>query len=33
MFQRILLTYRNGFLGNLKSFPLPSLCRDVHPTA
>jgi len=29
----ILWTYRTGFLGILTSFPLPSLCRDVQPTA
>jgi len=29
----ILWTYRTGFLGNLKSFPLPFLCRNMHPTA
>ena len=29
----ILWTYRTGFVGNLKSFPAPCLCRAVHPTA
>jgi len=28
----ILWTYRTGFLGNLTSFPLPSLCHDGHLT-
>jgi len=29
----ILWIYCTGFLGNLKSFPVPCLCRTVHPTA
>ena len=27
----ILWTYHTAFLGNLKRFPLPSLCRAVYP--